>query len=128
MSVGRDREVQLSLAREGDEMLLKCFSLAGQEVLCFRALGSNLALDVCKRFARKLSVGFEHFRVVLPDGQLFSPICKSNDESCRHDSTWHKYMRYSNYTCSSYLCFGMVRELCRAIACERKKKEASSMW
>lgn len=40
------------------------------------------------------------------------------------DMTQHgtNNMRYNIYTCSSYLCFGMVRELCRAIACERKKK------
>jgi hypothetical protein len=53
----------------GGTCILTCWSLAGHEVLCFAACGSDLAVDIQKQIAEKLDENLRS-RVVSPDGHL----------------------------------------------------------
>ena len=72
------RVLQLDLKPEDDAVLLICSSLAGQEVLCLKVHGTDLAKEVHQEIARELKLKLQHLSVVLPDGQLLLSICSAN--------------------------------------------------
>ena len=62
--------------------VVTCSSLAGHEILCFAASGSDLAVDTHRQIAQKLDESLHSVRVVLPDGQLLPSIY--TQESINH--------------------------------------------
>ena len=75
------RVLQLVFTRDTGALVLTCHTLAGQEVLLLKPPGVELASALCKRIAGHLTENIEShqsLRLVLPDGQLLSEVCRAN--------------------------------------------------
>ena len=80
-----DCVLQMSFACEGDAVVLTCLNMAGCEVLCLNAHGSDLVLETHQRIGRELAAPLQSVRVVLPGGRLLTQVLQANPSSTLAD-------------------------------------------
>ena len=80
-----DRVLQMNFACEGDAVVLTCLTMAGCEVLCLNAHGSDLVSETRQRIARELAASLRSVRVVLPGGRLLTHVLQANPSSTLAD-------------------------------------------
>ena len=68
----------MDFVSEGDAVMVRCSSLAGCEVLCFKARRSDLVSETHQRVARESLTPIRSVRVVLPCGQLLADVWQAN--------------------------------------------------
>lgn len=76
--LAKDYVLQLSVSFSDDTAVLRCWNLAGLEVLRLEANAFDLAVETHKRLACELKVCPQSLQAVLPDGQLMALICREN--------------------------------------------------
>ena len=78
--VAKDLVLQVDMEFQTDEdlVILTCFGLDGREVLCLKAKKSDTAVSTFKQMARELSSSVQNLRLILPNGQLFTSIWRTN--------------------------------------------------
>ena len=60
---------------------VRCSDLAGEEKLRLKAHRSDLALNLQKYIACKLSVNLQSLQLIGPDGQLLASLCRANPKA-----------------------------------------------
>ena len=80
-----DCVLQMSFACEGDAVVLTCLNMAGCEVLCFNADGSDLVSETHQRIGKELAAPLRSVRVVLPGGRLLTHVLQANPSSALAD-------------------------------------------
>ena len=81
----RDRVLQLDCVCQDDSMVLTCSGFNGEEVISLNVSPSDLAWKIHKRIAREFTVPLESLRLVLPDGQLLSSVCRAKPRASLAD-------------------------------------------
>ena len=80
-----DRVLQINFVCEGDTVVLRCLNMAGCEVLCLNACGSDLVSETHQRIARELAAPLRSVRAVLPGGRLLARVSQANPSSTLAD-------------------------------------------
>lgn len=73
--------LQLDCVSKGDAVKVRCSDLAGEEKLRLKAHRSDLALNLQKYIACKLSVNLQSLQLIGPDGQLLASLCRANPKA-----------------------------------------------
>jgi len=73
--------LQLDCVSKGDAVKFRCSDLAGKEKLRLKAHRSDLALNLLKYIACKLSVNLQSLQLIGPDGQLLAALCHANPKA-----------------------------------------------
>ena len=81
----QDRVLQMDFVCEDDAVMLTLSSLAGCEVLCLKARGSDLVSTTHQRMARELVAPLRSVRVVLPGGRLLADVWQVNPSATLSD-------------------------------------------
>jgi len=81
----QDRVLQMDFVCEDDAVMLTLSSLAGCEVLCLKARGSDLVSTTHQRMARELAAPLRSVRVVLPGGRLLADVWQVNPSATLSD-------------------------------------------
>eukprot|EP00435_Cladocopium_sp_Y103_P018188 s2182_g4.t1 len=97
--------LQLDCVSKGDAVKFKCSDLAGEEKLRVKAHRRDLAFNLQKYVACKLSVNLQSLQLIGPDGQLLTSLCRANprakiQEGLLYMKEWDTFVEGKNAVAS----------------------------